>query len=326
MTESCCICLDVGGTKVLGVIFNERREIVYRLKKRIKDKGDQPRNAEDIIIGVVDEMLSESGIDRSRVRAIASGVPGVVDQEAGVVLFTPNLPWRDYDLKSSMEDRFGIPFYIGNDVNLGVLGEYKYGAARGYRNVVGFFVGTGIGGGLILDGKLYTGNQFKAAELGHMILDPEGPLCGCGQHGCLEALSSKQGMSAYIRQQVFQGRESVMAKHVADGVFRSKHLKKALSAGDKITLEAVDRACHYLAVATGNVINIFSPDLVIFGGGIIEAVGDLFMEKILSEVDWYCMPQIRSTTDIKTAALGDDSVLYGALGLIEERLGPVDMS
>ena len=319
MAESCCICLDVGGTKVLGAIFNERREIVYRLKKRFKDKSDSTRNTEDMIVSVVDEMLQESGIDRSRIRAIASSAPGVVDQEAGVVLFAPNLPWRNYDIKRSMEDRFGIPFFIGNDVNLGVLGEYRYGTARGFRNVAGLFVGTGIGGGLILDGRLYTGNQCKAAEFGHMILDPEGPLCGCGQHGCLEAFSSKQGMSAYIRQQVALGRESVMAQRVAAGVFRSKHLKKALAAGDQVTLEAVDRACHYLAVATGSIINIFSPDLVLYGGGVMEAVGDLFLERILSEVDRYCMPQIRSTTEIKTAALGDDSVLYGALALIEER-------
>ena len=326
MSESYDICLDVGGTKVLGAVFNQRREIVCRLKKRFRDEGDPSRNTEVVIVGVVEEMLRESGIDKNRVRAIASGAPGVVDQDAGVVLFTPNLPWRNYDIKGSMEGRFGVPFFIGNDVNLGVLGEYKYGAARGYRNVAGFFVGTGIGGGLILDGKLYTGNQCKAAELGHMILDPEGPLCGCGQRGCLEAFSSKQGMSAYIRQQVLQGRESVMAKRVAEGVFRSKHLKKALAAGDQVTLEAVDRACHYLAVATGSVINIFSPDLVLYGGGVMESVGDLFLEKILSEVDHYCMPQIRSTTEIKIAALGDDSVLYGALALIEAHLGPADTS
>ena len=326
MAESCYICLDVGGTKVLGAVFNQRREIVCRLKKRFKDEGDPTRNTEDVIVGVVEELLQGSGVDRSRVRAIASGAPGVVDQDAGVVLFTPNLPWRNYDIKHSMEDRFGIPFFIGNDVNLGVLGEHRYGAARGFRNVVGFFVGTGIGGGLILDGRLYTGNQCKAAELGHMILDPEGPLCGCGRRGCLEAFSSKRGMSSYIRQEVARGRESVMARRVADGVFRSKHLKKALAAGDQVALEAVDRACHYLAIATGSVINIFSPELVLYGGGVIEAVGDLFLEKILSEADRYCMPQIRATTEIKTAALGDDSVLYGALALIEEHLGPVDMT
>jgi glucokinase len=125
-------------------------------------------------------------------------------------------------------------------------------------------------------------------------------------------------MSAYIRQQVSRGRESMMADAVSEGVFRSKALKKALAAKDPVAMEAVDRACHYLAIATGNMINTISPDLVIYGGGIIEAMGDLFLSKILAEVDRYCMTAIRPTVDIKNAALGDDSVIYGALALIEE--------
>ena len=311
------ICLDVGGTKVLGAIFDEKDNIIYRLKKRSKSGGSASADVEKVIISVVEEMIRESGIDRKQLNAIASCAPGVINQEKGIVLFTPNLPWRNYDMASSMRKQFGVPFFVGNDVNLGVLGEYHFGAARGYQNIVGFFVGTGMGGGLILNGALYTGNQFKAAEYGHMILDPEGPLCNCGQRGCLEAFSSKQGMSAYIRQQVSRGRESMMAEDVREGVFRSKKMKKALDAGDKVAMEAVDRACHYLAVATGNMINTFSPDLVLYGGGVIEALGDLFLGKILDEVDRYCWPQIRTTVELKNASLGDDSILYGDLAMIK---------
>ena len=319
MAETFNICLDVGGTKVLGAIFNEKREIVYRLKKKSLAEGGSSQNVEKVIISVVEEMLKQSGIKKSQIGAIASSAPGVINQKTGVVLFTPNLPWRDYDIKSSMEKALGIPFFIGNDVNLGVYGEYKFGVAKGYKNVAGFFVGTGVGGGLILDGKLFTGNEFKAAEFGHMILNPEGPLCNCGQRGCLEAFSSKQGMSAYIREQLFRGRESMMADAVADGVFRSKILSKALAAKDTVAMEAVDRACHYLAVATGNMINTLSPDLIVYGGGIIEAEGERFLKKILAEVDRYCLPSIRNTVDIKCATLGDDSVIYGALALIESQ-------
>ncbi len=317
MGEKYNICLDVGGTKVLGAIFNEKDEIIYRLKKRSKSGGEGATDVEKVIIDVVEEMIKASGIDRKKLNAVASCAPGVIDQDKGIVLFTPNLPWRNYDMASSMRKQFGVPFYVGNDVNLGVLGEYHFGAAKGYKNIVGFFVGTGLGGGLVLNGKLYTGHLFKAAEYGHMILDPEGPLCNCGQRGCLEAFSSKQGMSAYIRQQVARGRESAMAEAVTEGVFRSKKLVKALEAGDKVAEEAVDRACHWLAVATGNMINTFSPDLILYGGGVIEALGDVFLEKILAEVDRYCMPQIRSTVDIKIASLGDDSILYGDLAMIK---------
>jgi glucokinase len=175
-----------------------------------------------------------------------------------------------------------------------------------------------MGGGLILNGELFTGNGFKVAEYGHMVLNPEGPLCNCGQRGCLEAFSSKKGMSAYIREQAARGRKSELADQIENGVFKSKMLKKALAAKYAVATEAVDRSCHYLAIATGNMINTFSPDIVVYGGGVIEAVGDIFLEKILAEVDRYCMPSIRSTVELKAAALGDDSILYGALSMIEE--------
>ncbi|WP_029321236.1 ROK family protein [Butyrivibrio sp. AE3004] len=318
MADKYNICLDIGGTKILGAIFNEKKEIVFRLKKKTKEAGDDADNVEKMIISVVEDMIRDSDIKKKDIKAIAAGAPGVIDQGAGIILTSPNLPWTNYDIKSSIEKKFDIPFYIGNDVNVGVLGEWKYGVAKGYKNVVGFFVGTGMGGGLILDGKMFTGNKYKAAEYGHMILDPEGPLCGCGQRGCLEAFSSKKGMSSYILQQTARGRKNMLSETIENGVFKSKNLKKAIAAKDAVTLEAVDRACHYLAVATGNMINTISPDIVVYGGGVMEAVGDFFMEKILAEVDRYCMPSIRSTVELKKAALGDDSNIYGALAMIED--------
>ena len=312
------ICLDIGGTKILGVIFNENDEIIYRLKKRTKGSGEGTENVEQTIINVVAEMVKKSGISLKQVQGIAAGAPGVIDQENGIILFSPNLPWRDYDIRTPLEKKFKVPFYIGNDVNIGILGEYKHGAGQGYTNVVGFFVGTGMGGGLILDGKLYTGSHFKGAEYGHMILDPEGPVCNCGQRGCLEAFSSKQGITKYIRRQASRGRETMMLEHLEGGTFRSKYLKQALRKKDPVTVEAVNRACHWLAVATGNMINTFSPDVVIYGGGVVEAIGETFVKKILKEVDNYCMPSIRSTVELKSAALGDDSIVYGALSLIED--------
>lgn len=319
MAESYYICLDIGGTKVLGAIFNSKKEIIYRLKKKTKSAGDSSQNIEELIISVVDEMIVEAGINKKQIVAIAAGAPGVINQEEGIVLFSPNLPWRNYNIKKPIEAKFGVPFYIGNDVNVGVLGEFKYGAAKGYKNVVGLFVGTGMGGGLILDGELYTGHQFKGAELGHMVLNSEGPRCNCGQRGCLEAFSSKQGISSYIRQQVERGRESMMQEAVKNGIFKSKYLKTSLEANDKVAVEAVERACHYLAVATGSLINIFSPEVVIYGGGVIEACGNTFLPLILKDVDRYCMPSIRDTVEIRNAALGDDSILYGALSMILEK-------
>ena len=183
--------------------------------------------------------------------------------------------------------------------------------------MAGFFIGTGLGGGMIVNGELYLGSRFMAGEFGHMVLDPEGPLCGCGQRGCLETFSSKTGMTNYIRDQIVLGRETMMEEFVRDGVFRAKKLRRAFEAGDAVAIEAIDRACHWLAVATGSAINMLSPDLIIYGGGVIEAMGDTFLQKLLAAVARYCMPQIRKTTEIKTAALGDDSILYGDLAMIK---------
>ena len=169
MAASYNICLDIGGTKILGAIFDSKKNIVYRLKKKTKADGDDQQNVEETIISVVSEMIKEFGIKNSQIKAIAAGAPGVIDQENGIVLTSPNLPWENYDIRKPIESKFGAPFYIGNDVNVGVLGEYKYGAGKGYKNIVGLFVGTGMGGGLILDGKLYTGHGFKGAEYGHKL-------------------------------------------------------------------------------------------------------------------------------------------------------------
>jgi len=313
------ICLDIGGTKVLGVIFDEKNDIVFRLKKKTKAKEGM-QNVEDTIVSVVDELILGYGITLNDVQAIAAGAPGVINQETGVVLFSPNLPWENYEMKRIIEDRFHVPFFIGNDVNIGVYGEWKYGAARGLTNVVGLFIGTGMGGGLILDGKLYTGHDCKGAELGHMVLNTEGPLCNCGQRGCLESFSSKLGMTEYIRQQIQRGRSTMMDTAITDGVFKSKVMKAAYEADDDVMLEAIDRSCHYLAVASGSLVNIFSPEMIVFGGGVMEALGDAFLEKIVDQVDAYCMPSIRTSVRFAKSELNDDSILFGALALIHENL------
>ena len=312
------ICLDIGGTKVLGVLFDKKKNIVARTKKKSKVFGDDATDVEKVITAVVDDMLKENNLKISDISAISAGMPGVVDSAAGVVIFTPNLPFRDYDLASVMSKKYGVPFYIGNDVNLGVLGEHRYGAAMGKKYVVGLFPGTGMGGGIIVDGELYTGYGFKGAEIGHMIVQADGPKCGCGQRGCLEAFSSKKGMSSYIIEQTERGRTSYMSDKIVNGVFKSSVLKKAIARNDEVALEAVNRACHWMAVATGSLINIFSPEVVVYGGGVMEAVGDIFMEKIEAQVDRYCMPSIRSTVELKKADLGDYSNIYGALALIED--------
>ena len=318
MAKKYNICLDIGGTKVLGAVFDEKEKIVCKIKRRSTEQGSKAENIEAVIIDVTRLLLRKANIKKSQINAISAGVPGIIDSKTGVVVFTPNLPWRDYDLRGAIEKEFGAKFYLGNDVNVGVLGEFEYGAAKGYKNIVGFFLGTGLGGGLILNKKLYEGHLFKAGELGHMVVDENGLECGCGNHGCLETFASKKGMAKYILGEVAKGRESMMAEYIDEnGVFKSKYLKAAVVAGDAVALEAVDRACHYLAIGTGNMMSALSPDCIVYGGGVVEALGDLVVNKVLAEVDAYAMPAIRPSVDIKKAALGDFSNIYGSLALIK---------
>ncbi len=319
MSKKYNICLDIGGTKVLGAVFNNKDKLICKVKRRSTEEGASSENIESVIIEVTRLLLQKANIRKSQINAISAGVPGIVDSKNGIVVFTPNLPWRNYDLRGAIEKEFGAKFYLGNDVNVGVLGEYRYGAGRGHKNIVGFFIGTGVGGGLILNKKLFVGNEFKAGELGHIIIDENGPECGCGNHGCLEAFSSKKGMAKYILGEIEKGRPSQMGEAIDEhGVFKSKFLKAAVEAGDEVALEAIGRACHYLAIASGSMINALSPDCVIFGGGVMEALGDLFLEKILAELDRYAMPAIRPSVEVFKASLGDYSNIYGSLALIKD--------
>ena len=310
------ICLDVGGTKVLGAIFNEQDKIIYRLKKRSKSAGSASTDVEKVIVDVVEEMIKESGIDRAKLNAVASCAPGVIDQEKGIVLFTPNLPWRDYDMAGSMSKKFGVPFFVGNDVNLGVLGEYHFGAAQGYKNIVGFFVGTGMGGGLILDGKLFTGHKFKAAEYGHMILDPEGPLCGCGQRGCIEAYASATGVARTAKEIVTATTQPTLLRNVADiDHITSKDVFDAAEKGDLVAKEIFDYTGHLLGQKLADYVHFSSPEAIILFGGLTKA-GHWIMDPIREAFEANLMPIWKGKIPVSISVLKDsDAAILGASSL-----------
>lgn len=314
------ICLDIGGTKVLGAVFDEDNNIVFRVKKKTRvEKGME--KVEEKIINVVEDLINGSGIDKGEIAAIGAGAPGVINEDTGEIIFAPNLPWRNYDIKSIIEKKFNVPFFLGNDANIGMLGEWKYGAAVKKENVVGIFVGTGIGGGLILNNKLFSGPRHLAGELGHMVLNTEGPYCNCGQRGCLETYAAKVALTREIRVQIERGRKTIL-KDLVDGdgsIIKSKALKKAIDEKDSVALEIMDRAIYYLAAGTGSLINIFNPDMVVLGGGVLESLGDYIMPLLKNHVKRFTLPAVLEGTDIVQSVLGDDALLFGALALIKEK-------
>lgn len=315
------ICLDIGGSKILGVIFNENNEIICRVKK--KTKPELGREAVDNRIKeVVEELITVSGADRSSIKAIGAGAPGVIDTKNGIIHYAPNIPWKDHPIGRVMEEEFHVPFIVGNDANVGVLGEWKYGAAQGFSHVVGIFVGTGIGGGIIIDNKLFTGSKFAGAEVGHMTINTEGSLCNCGQRGCLEAYASKIAITREIRAGLAMGASSVLAESLGtNAVIKSGALREAADSCDPLAISALERAVYYLAAGAGNLVNIFNPEALILGGGVMEALESYILPEFSRAIKRFAWPAMLSGLQIKAAMLKDDAILYGARALIAETLG-----
>lgn len=311
------IGLDIGGTKIIGALFDEDENIVKSVKKKTKAREGKEAIFSQIS-KVIDGLLE--GIEKEDVAGMGAGVPGIIDSEKGVVVFSPNIPWENYNLKEELEERYGIRLRIGNDVNVGVLGEWKYGAGKNYRNIVGIFVGTGIGGGLVLNGQIYEGKIGAAGEIGHMNISADGPVCGCGARGCLEAVASKTAMQKDIEAQLRRGRESMFRELLGTNgeIIKSEQIKQAYDAGDELAVEVVEKAAMYIGNAVASLINILNPELIIFGGGVMESMGDELIPLIKKSARRYTMPKLLEACEIKTAKLGDNAGLYGALTLAKQ--------
>jgi glucokinase len=215
------------------------------------------------------------------------------------------------------------PVYLENDVNLGTLGEHALGAGRGTRDMVGVFVGTGVGGGLILDGKLHSGYRHAAAEVGHMIVLADGPVCGCGKRGCLEAVASRTAIERDIRLGMAAGRGSLVSRLTEGDTRRltSGVLAKALRKGDPLVVEVMGRAQYYLGLLTASIVNLIDPEMVVFGGGVVEALGTKFLRTIRVTARQHFIQQAGADqVRIVAAELGDYAAVLGAAVLVRQRI------
>ena len=314
--------VDMGGTKILAAVVGLNGQIVARLKVMTKaEKG-----ADDVINRISDcisESIEKANLRASQIRAIGIGAPGVVDPVAGEVLYAPNLHWSNVPLKGALENLLNIPVFVDNDVNLGTLGEQALGAGRGVDNLVGIFVGTGIGGGIVLNGKLFYGANRTAGEIGHVILKPGGPKCSCGNRGCLEALASRTAISRYVRKAISrQGKKSILPELNGGNLnmVRSRALAKAVEKGDKLTLKAIRRARHYLGIGVATVVGLVNPQVVVLGGGLIEALGDDFVNGVHHAASKLALPNAMNGVDVMSATLGDDAGAIGAAALACQNL------
>ncbi|MBN1521386.1 MAG: ROK family protein [Candidatus Aureabacteria bacterium] len=315
--EKLYIGIDIGGTKISGALVKNTGDILVN-KKIPTPRKTSSRQFVNTISTVVSDVMKEAGIADKYLSGIGMGVPGVVDTDRGVVVVAPNLNLRNVNIVRDLKTRFKVKVIAGNDVNVGLLGEQWLGAGSGIKNVIGLFPGTGVGGAIIIDGKMLTGIHGAAAELGHMIVESKGPSCTCGNKGCLEAAAGRWAIERDIRAEIKAGKKSKI-KQLSGGrlaVIKSRVLSKALKARDPVVTRVMKRASETLGYACRTLRHIFDPEMIIFGGGIIEACSDFMMPIIrktaLSDPFFSKFSGFR----IVESLLGDDAVLLGAVALV----------
>ncbi|MGD1084269.1 MAG: ROK family protein [Verrucomicrobiota bacterium] len=306
------IGVDLGGTKILAGVFDSGLTCLGRAKLSTKHE----RGAEEVIGRIarcVKDAVDECDLDLKQVRAVGIGAPGTVDTEAGRVIFAPNLQWEDVALKKSLEKQLGVPVFVENDANAAVLGVYEAELGAKPRDVIGIFLGTGIGGGIIVDGKLYSGFNGTAGEIGHMVLQVGGPKCNCGSRGCFEALASRTAIFRKLSEAVSAGKKTLLTDALGADLkdLRSGDLRKAIKKGDKLVEQIIEEAAEYTGVAVANLINLMSPQVVVLGGGVIDALGEEMMAVVLETAQDYSLAAAFKGVEIVASKTGDDAGITG---------------
>lgn len=323
--DSNVIAVDMGGTKILAAVVNAEGDILGTAKIPTKaDKGAAV--VIDRIASCIQKAVDKSRVAQASIQAVGIGAPGPLDPGTGIVLFAPNLGWTDVPLKTELENRVGLPTFVDNDVNVGTLGEHAFGAGKGMSTLVGIFVGTGIGGGIIMDGELFHGASQTAGEIGHIIVKAGGPRCGCGTRGCLEALASRTAITRQLQKAIVKkGKKSILPELTGGDLklIRSGALAKALRSNDKLTMKVFKKATKYLGVGIASIVNFLNPEMIVLGGGVVEALDDSFLDDIAAVVADYSLPNTLSGVRIVKAQLGDDAGILGAAALARQRLAAV---
>ncbi|HAW60418.1 MAG TPA: hypothetical protein DCW86_03015 [Actinobacteria bacterium] len=310
------IGVDIGGTKIMGGVVDDGGNLLTSLKK------PTPTTNARVLIEAVKEVIGELLTRDPGVLGTGLGVAGLVDWEEGMVTFSPNLPLKGVPLREEVRSFFGLPTFVDNDANVAALGECRYGAGERSSNLVFIILGTGIGGGIIVDGKIYRGTRGYAGEIGHMVIDPRGPLCGCGNHGCLEALASGQAIAVRAREAVAGGRASSILELAGGKVenITAKTVTTATGKGDVLGREILSEAGRMLGIGLANLVNVFDPEIIIAGGGLAEA-GELILGPAREELEKRVMSPDSRRVEIVQAKLGAEAGVIGAATMALEGIG-----
>ncbi len=302
------IGVDLGGTNIVAGVVNENYEIISKASV----KTNLPRPEQEIaadIIKVSKQAVESAGITMDQIEWVGMGTPGIANSETGIIEYSNNLGFVNTPMVKYLEEGLGKPAFIENDANAAAYGEYVAGAAKGAKNAVCITLGTGVGGGIIIDGKIYCGSNFGGAEIGHTVISVDGPQCTCGRKGCFEVYSSATGLIRMTKEAIAENPDSMMAaEEKISGRTAFDYMRK----GDKAAKGVVDKYIKYLAAGITNTINIFQPDVLCIGGGVCNEGDPLLlpMKEIVSRENY--TRNSPKNAEIVIAKLGNDAGIIGA--------------
>ena len=307
------IGIDLGGTKIYSLLATEEGRVLGEDRCPTQASGG-PDAVIGRIVSSLRRALDRAGVTTNEIAGVGISSPGPCDPARGIVTNAPNLPgWREIPLARVVGEALGVPALLENDAAAACYGEYRFGAGRGLRHILYVTLSTGIGGGIIIDGEMYGGKSGAAGELGHVVIDMNGPPCGCGARGCLEALASGTAIARKGEELAESGRSPTLAGlRREEGRVTAEMMQRAAAMGDTASREAFREAGHYFGVALASYVNIFDPEVIVIGGGVAKA-GDLLLEQAGVTMRASAMAQPLKGVRLVVSELGD---FVGALGML----------
>lgn len=304
------IGVDLGGTKICGALADLDGKILNSYTVQT-DAFEGEKAVLGRIVSVINRVLEDSSKSIEEVKAIGIGSPGPLDSEKGIVIDTPNLPFKNFNLVENIKAVFNVPIYLENDANAAAIGEYMFGAGRGTRNMVYVTVSTGVGGGAVLNGKLYKGSTSNALEIGHSTVLHDGPRCNCGNYGCVEALASGTAIARQGMEAINSGVKTSLVEYEK---VTSYEIHKEAEKGDKVAIDILDRSFTYLGICIANIVVSFDPEMVVIGGG-VSKIGSLLFDKVRKVVKERALKSMAEACTIVPARLGTDAGVIGAVAV-----------
>lgn len=306
------IGFDLGGTNMGSALVSKEGKILYENESETLANNTADDIAKRIKL-LIKDSIDNANKNNYEVEFIGMGCPGLLDTQKGIIKFSPNIPsFKEFHISEIISNEFNLPVKIDNDVRVAAIGEFLFGAGKGYKNIICMTVGTGIGGGIILNGKIQRGPSESMGEVGHMTLKEDGPLCGCGNYGCLESLSSSTAMIKEIDNALKNNKSEILKNLVESGEKKGSYmLIKAIEKGDKVSLDIFNNAGKWLGIGLANLINILNPEIIIMGGG-VSLSGEYLFKPVREEISKRALKIPASLVKIELAQLGEYAGIIGS--------------